>query len=66
MSVALAPGMQFTMVAGVSRFTFLKIESPITRVFSTGFTAGALLRGRTCEWVAGALVAYVFDNVPKL
>ena len=45
MSVALAPGIQLTMVVGVDIFTFLKLESPITRALSTSFSAGALLRG---------------------
>ena len=37
MSPALAPGMQLTVVAGVANLTFLRTESPITRVcFSEG------------------------------
>ncbi len=35
---ALAPGKQWTMVAGVSIFTFRTIESPITRALSSGFS----------------------------
>lgn len=62
MFVALAPGMQFTMVTGVAKFTFL------TRVISTGFTAVALLGvGNLLEtWVVGAMVALDFDYVPEL
>ncbi len=46
MSGALAPGKQWTMVAGVSIFTFRTIESPITRALSPGFSVGASLSGR--------------------
>ncbi len=45
MSGALAPGKQWTMVAGVSIFTFRTIESPITRALSSGFSVGASLSG---------------------
>ncbi len=45
MSGALAPGKQWTMVAGVSIFTFRTIESPITRALSPGFSVGASLSG---------------------
>ncbi len=45
MSGALAPGKQWTMVAGVSIFTFRTIESPITRTLSPGFSVGASLSG---------------------
>ncbi len=40
MSGALAPGKQWTMVAGVSIFMFRTIESPITRALSSGFSGG--------------------------
>ncbi len=43
MSCALAPGKQWTMVAGVSIFTFRTLESPITRALSSGFLVGASL-----------------------
>ena len=42
MSPALAPGIHLTMVAGVSKATFLTIELPITRVLSS---AGVSLSG---------------------
>ncbi len=45
MSGALAPGKQWTMVAGVSVFTFRPIESPITRALSSGFSVGTSLSG---------------------
>ncbi len=45
MSGTLAPGKQWTMVAGVSFFTFCTIESPITRILSSGFSVGASLSG---------------------
>ncbi len=45
MSGALAPGKQWTMVAGVSIFTFRTIESPITRALSSCFLVGASLSG---------------------
>ncbi len=45
MSGALAPGKQWTMVAGVSIFTFRTIESPITRALSSGFSVGVSLSG---------------------
>ncbi len=45
MSGALAPSKQWTMVAGVSIFTFRTIESPITRALSPGFSVGASLSG---------------------
>ncbi len=46
---ALAPSKQWTMVAGVSIFTFCTIESPITRALSSGFSVSASLSGgRTC------------------
>ncbi len=38
MSGTLAPGKQWTMVAGVSIFMFRTIESPITRALSSGFS----------------------------
>ncbi len=38
-------GKQWTMVAGVSIFTFRTIESPITRALSPGFSVGASLSG---------------------
>ncbi len=43
MSGALAPSKQWTMVAGVSIFTFRTIESPITRALSSGLSVGASL-----------------------
>ena len=64
MSVALAPGIQLIMIVGVSIFTFLKIESSITRALSTGFSAGVSLRGRTCDG-DGAPEAYVHNYFPK-
>ncbi len=45
MSGTLAPGKQWTMVAGASIFTFHTIELPITRALSSGFSVGASLRG---------------------
>ncbi len=42
---ALDPGKQWTVVAGVSIFTFRTIESPITRALSSGFSVGASLSG---------------------
>ncbi len=45
MSGALASGKHWTMVAGVSIFTFCTIESPITRALSSGFSVGASLSG---------------------
>ncbi len=46
MSGALAPGKHWTMVAGVSIFTFHTIESPITRSLSSGFSVSASLSGK--------------------
>ncbi len=51
MSGALAPGKQWTMVAGVSIFTFRTIESPITRALSPGFSVGASLSGENLSGV---------------
>ncbi len=45
MSGTLAPGKQWTMVAGASIFTFHTIELPITRALSSGFSVGAALSG---------------------
>ncbi|KAL1246994.1 hypothetical protein QQF64_034537 [Cirrhinus molitorella] len=45
MSGALVPGKHWSMVAGVSIFTFRTIESPITRALSSGFSVGASLSG---------------------
>ncbi len=42
---ALGPGKKWTMVAGVSIFTFRTIESPITRALSSGFSVGMSLSG---------------------
>ena len=51
MSPAVAPGMQLTMVTGVAKFTFLRTESPMTRVcFSTG---PSLSCENLCETWAG-------------
>ncbi len=49
-SGALALGKQWTMVAGVSIFTFRTIESPITRALSSGFSVGASLSGENLFW----------------
>ncbi len=46
MSGALAPGKHWTMVAGVSIFTFHTIELPITRSLSSGFSVSASLSGK--------------------
>ncbi len=45
MSGTLASGKHWTMVAGVSIFTFRTIESPVTRALSSGFSVGASLSG---------------------
>ncbi len=58
MSGALAPGKHMTMVAGVSLFTFLTIESPITRAHSSGFSVGASLSG---ENLFRSLLIYICD-----
>ena len=55
MSPALAPAMQLTVVAGVANLTFLRTESPITRVC---FSMGASLSGENLleTWVGGSLI----------
>ncbi len=51
---ALAPGKQWTMVAGVSIFTFRTIESSIIRAPSLDFSVGASLSGENlCNVLIG-------------
>ncbi len=64
MSGALAPGKQWTMVAGVSIFTFRTIESPITRALSSGFSVGASLSGENLFDVLIGMEERCFD--PRL
>ncbi len=45
MSGTLAPGKHWTMVAGVSIFTFRTIELPVTRALSSGISVGMSLSG---------------------
>ncbi len=62
MSGALAPGKQWTVVAGVSIFTFLTIESPITRAVSSGFSVGASLSGENLFDVLIGMKERCFDR----
>ncbi len=64
MSGALAPGKHWTMVAGVSIFTYCIIESPITRTFSSGFSVGASLSGENLFNVLIGTEEWCFD--PRL
>ncbi len=64
MSGALAPSKQWTMVAGVSIFTFRTIESPITRALSSGFSVGASLSGENLFNVLIRMEEQCFD--PRL
>ncbi len=64
MSGALAPGKQWTMVAGVSIFTFRTIELPITRALSSVFSVGASLSGENLFNVLIGTEEWCFD--PRL
>ncbi len=64
MSGALAPGKHWTMVAGVSIFTFRTIESPITRALSTGFSVGASLSGENLFDVLIGTEEWCFATMP--
>ncbi len=61
MSGALAPSKQWTMVAGVSIFTFRTIESPITRALSSGFSVGVSLSGENLFDVLIGMEEWCFD-----
>ncbi len=50
------------MVAGVSIFTLRKLESPITRVLSSGFSVGASLSGENLFDVLIGLEERCFDT----
>ncbi|KAI2643903.1 RNA-directed DNA polymerase from mobile element jockey [Labeo rohita] len=64
MSGTLAPGRHWTMVAGVSIFTFRTIESPITKALSSGFSVGASLSGENLFNVLIGTEEWCFD--PRL
>ncbi len=55
---------QWTMVAGVSIFTFRTIESPITRALSSGFSVGVSLSGENLFNVLIGKEEWCFD--PRL
>ncbi len=61
MSGTLAPSKQWTMVAGVSIFTFHTIELPITRALSPGFSVGASLSGENLFDVLIGMEERCFD-----
>ncbi len=64
MSGALATGKQWTMVIGVSIFTFRTIESQITRAPSPGFSVGASLSGENLFNVLIGTEERCFDPWP--
>ena len=64
MSPALAPGMHLTMVPGVTNFTFLIIELPITRVvFSVTYGGGVSPSGANVSLLNSTGVAASGENL---